>query len=122
MVVLLLHSRRGGPSSFPLCLGIFCFIRFIHLAEWIYEPKAGSALPPPSRQEVNSFLAECRFKASFPWAKKKEEDHERQYVREHFEKTSSDETAGNLWIHPTDGKSIFQVASSYSGQAANIIE
>jgi hypothetical protein len=42
------------------------------------------------------------FKASFPWAKKKEEDHERQYVREHFEKTSPDETAGNLWIHPTD--------------------
>lgn len=45
-----------------------------------------------------------RFKASFPWAKKKEEDIERQYVRDHFAQTSSEETAGNLWVHPTDGR------------------
>lgn len=96
----------GSFSSSPLCFWIFCSIRFIYLAEWIYEPKAGSALASRRRQEVDSFLAQCRFKASFPWAKKKEEDHERQYVREHFEKTSSDETAGNLWIHPSDGKSL----------------
>ena len=44
-----------------------------------------------------------RFKASFPWASKKDEEDERRYVKATFPKTSTDETAGNLWVHPADG-------------------
>lgn len=58
------------------------------------------------RWRLTCVLTVCRFKASFPWAKKTEEDRERQYVKDHFVKTSPEETAGNLWIHPTDGKSL----------------
>lgn len=45
-----------------------------------------------------------RFKASFPWARKVEEEAEKQYVKSYYPKTSKEETAGNLWVDPNDGK------------------
>ncbi|PUU74981.1 hypothetical protein B9Z19DRAFT_1103169 [Tuber borchii] len=84
---------------------------YVHLRAPLPQPLEGSeifgSVAPESyflmRRSQDGYVSSTgMFKASFPWAKKKEEDHERQYVREHFEKTSSDETAGNLWIHPTD--------------------
>ncbi|KAF3932259.1 hypothetical protein ABW19_dt0202484 [Dactylella cylindrospora] len=45
------------------------------------------------------------FKASFPWATKAEEDLERKYVKSHYD-ASSEETAGNLWVHPDDALSL----------------
>jgi len=45
----------------------------------------------------------CRFKASFPWAAKDDEDLERRYVKATYH-ASPEETAGNLWIDPEDGK------------------
>ncbi|PWW77686.1 hypothetical protein C7212DRAFT_277039 [Tuber magnatum] len=84
---------------------------YVHLRAPLPQPLEGSeifgSVAPESyflmRRSQDGYVSSTgMFKASFPWAKKKEEDHERQYVREHFEKTSPDETAGNLWIHPTD--------------------
>lgn len=45
-----------------------------------------------------------RFKASFPWARKSEEAFEKQYIKAHYQSTSPEETAGNLWVEPSDGK------------------
>ena len=45
-----------------------------------------------------------RFKVSFPWARKSEEALERQYIKTHYKSTSNEETAGNLWVDPTDGE------------------
>jgi len=50
-------------------------------------------------------LGSFRFKASFPWAKKAEEEAEKQFVKAHFPNTSKIETAGNLWVEPVDGES-----------------
>jgi len=50
-------------------------------------------------------LGKFRFKASFPWAKKAEEEAEKNFVKAHFPNTSKIETAGNLWVDPVDGES-----------------
>ncbi|EPS43291.1 hypothetical protein H072_2698 [Dactylellina haptotyla CBS 200.50] len=49
------------------------------------------------------------FKASFPWASKSEEEMERRFVKNSFD-ASTEETAGNLWVHPDDALSL---ASDY---------
>jgi hypothetical protein len=57
------------------------------------------------RRRVDIFLVgTLRFKASFPWARKVDEEAEKQYVKLNFPNTSRIETAGNLWVDPVDGE------------------
>ena len=42
------------------------------------------------------------FKAAFPWAQQEEEAAEKEYIKS-LDKTSSEEVAGNVWIHPDEG-------------------
>ena len=42
------------------------------------------------------------FKAAFPYAQQEEELAEKEYLKG-MENTSSEEVAGNVWIHPDQG-------------------
>jgi hypothetical protein len=42
------------------------------------------------------------FKAAFPWAQQEEEANEKDYIKG-LDTTSSEEVAGNVWIHPEQG-------------------
>lgn len=44
------------------------------------------------------------FKAAFPWAQVDEESAEKEYIKG-LSATSSEEVAGNVWIHPEQGTS-----------------
>jgi hypothetical protein len=44
------------------------------------------------------------FKAAFPWAQHEEEQAEKDYIKS-LDDTSSEEVAGNVWIHPEQGTS-----------------
>lgn len=46
------------------------------------------------------------FKIAFPWAKLEEERSEREYLKAR-EETSEDEIAGNVWISPVLGESVW---------------
>ncbi|KAH0605581.1 uncharacterized protein H6S33_004803 [Morchella sextelata] len=108
----LVEMRRLGQTNLgtksPNDANLFSYV---HLRAPLPQPLDGSEIfgnsAPESyflmRRSQDGFVSSTgMFKASFPWAKKKEEDLERQYVREHFAQTSNEETAGNLWVHPTD--------------------
>lgn len=43
------------------------------------------------------------FKAAFPWAQQEEEAAEKDYMKD-LDGTSNEEIAGNVWIHPDQGK------------------
>lgn len=47
------------------------------------------------------------FKAAFPWAQQEEEAAEKEYIKS-LDTTSSEEVAGNVWIHPDQGAFVAQ--------------
>ncbi|KAF3907503.1 hypothetical protein AA313_de0200886 [Arthrobotrys entomopaga] len=62
------------------------------------------------RRSKDGFVSSTgMFKASFPWATKSEEETERRFVKNTFD-ASTEETAGNLWVHPDDALTL---ASDY---------
>ncbi|KAL7275657.1 hypothetical protein RUND412_001390 [Rhizina undulata] len=68
----------------------------------IFGPRAPESYFLMRRSQDGFVSSTGMFKASFPWALKKEEDAERQHVKEFFARTSTEETAGNVWVHPAD--------------------
>lgn len=56
------------------------------------------------RRSTDGFIsATGMFKAAFPWAQQEEEAAEKDYIK-NLEGTSSEEIAGNVWLHPEQGK------------------
>ena len=43
------------------------------------------------------------FKAAFPWAQLEEEAAEKDFIKS-LKAASSEEVAGNVWIHPNQGE------------------
>ncbi|KAI5795526.1 hypothetical protein EDC01DRAFT_717004 [Geopyxis carbonaria] len=92
-------GHNGGPFS------------YVHLRVALPQPLEeqelfGSGAPESyflMRRSHDGFVSSTgMFKASFPWARKVEEESEKQYVKTHFKNTSREETAGNVWVEPTD--------------------
>jgi len=106
----LVEMRRLGSTNLGEKTGSSGLFSYVHLRV---------ALPPLDDQELfgngapesyflmrrskDGFVSSTgMFKASFPWAKKSDEEAEKRYVKEHFENTSKEETAGNVWVDPVD--------------------
>jgi len=97
----------NGKANTGNELGLFSYVHLRAPLPPITHSEIFGASTPESyflmRRSYDGFVSSTgMFKASFPWASKKDEEDERRYVRATFPKTSPDETAGNLWVHPTD--------------------
>ncbi|KAF8461350.1 hypothetical protein BDZ91DRAFT_737195 [Kalaharituber pfeilii] len=97
----------SGKSIHGNDLGLFSYVHLRAPLPPIQNSEIFGQATPESyflmRRSYDGFVS-CTgmFKASFPWATKREEEDERRYVKESFPRTSKDETAGNLWVHPAD--------------------
>ncbi|TGZ82355.1 hypothetical protein EX30DRAFT_339641 [Ascodesmis nigricans] len=96
-------GTMGGPFS------------YVHLRVALPHPLEeqelfGSGAPESyflMRRSKDGFVSSTgMFKATFPWARKSEEEAEKIFVKFNYPKTSRDETAGNLWVDPTDALEI----------------
>ncbi|KAF8421646.1 hypothetical protein EV426DRAFT_575642 [Tirmania nivea] len=97
----------SGKSNTGNELGLFSYVHLRAPLPPITHSEIFGAATPESyflmRRSYDGFVSSTgMFKASFPWASKKDEEDERRYVRATFPRTSTDETAGNLWVHPAD--------------------
>lgn len=97
----------SGKSNTGNELGLFSYVHLRAPLPPITHSEIFGAATPESyflmRRSYDGFVSSTgMFKASFPWASKKDEEDERRYVKATFPRTSTDETAGNLWVHPAD--------------------
>lgn len=97
----------SGKSNSGNELGLFSYVHLRAPLPPITHSEIFGAATPESyflmRRSYDGYVSSTgMFKASFPWASKKDEEDERRYAKATFPRTSTDETAGNLWVHPAD--------------------
>ncbi|KAI5806763.1 hypothetical protein DFH27DRAFT_357173 [Peziza echinospora] len=97
----------SGKSIAGNDLGLFSYVHLRAPLPQITDSEIFGTATPESyflmRRSHDGFVSSTgMFKASFPWATKRDEEDERKYVKDYFIRTSKDETAGNLWVHPAD--------------------